>query len=81
MFGDLYHQRWRIEASYKQLKHRAKIESVSGLTQHAVLIDLYAKVLADNLNALVCMGAIFDSDLAPSCRRRLNIEPSSHFLV
>jgi len=50
--------------SYKRLKHRVKIESVSGLTQHAVLIDLYAKVLADNLNALVCMGASEDTDLA-----------------
>jgi hypothetical protein len=69
VFGDLYHQRWRIEESYKRLKHRAKIESVSGLTQHAVLIDLYSKVLGDNLNALVCMGAIDDADLAPSNRR------------
>ena len=68
VFGDLYHQRWRIEESYKRLKHRAKIESVSGLTQHAVLIDLYAKVLADNLNALVCMAASDDVDMAPSSR-------------
>ena len=52
---------WRIEESYKRLK----LESVSGLTQHAVLIDLYAKVLADNLNALVCMGASDDAQLAP----------------
>lgn len=68
VFGDLYHQRWRIEESYKRLKHRLKIESVSGLTQHAVLIDLFAKVLADNLNALVCMGAIEDADLATNNR-------------
>ena len=68
VFGDLYHQRWRIEESYKRLKHRAKIESVSELTQHAVLIDLYAKVLADNLNALVCMAASDDVDMAPSSR-------------
>ena len=50
------------------LKHRAKIESVSSLTQHAVLIDLFAKVLADNLNALICMGASDDADLAPNMR-------------
>ena len=56
VFGDLYDQRWRIEESYKRLKHRVKLESVSGLTHCAVLIDVYAKVLADNLNALVCMG-------------------------
>jgi hypothetical protein len=63
VFGDLYHQRWRIEESYKRLKHRVKLESVSGLTQHAVLIDVYAKVLTDNLNALVCMGAGEDAVL------------------
>lgn len=72
VFGDLYHQRWRIEESYKRTKHRAKLESVSGLTQQAVLIDVYAKVLADNLNALVSMGASEDADLAAnnrSCNR------------
>jgi len=30
-----------------------KLESVSGLSQHAVHIDVQAKVLADNLNSLV----------------------------
>jgi hypothetical protein len=68
VFGELYHQRWRIEESYKRLKHRVRLESVSGLTQHAVLIDVYAKVLGDNLNALVCMGASEDADLAASNR-------------
>jgi hypothetical protein len=69
---DLYHKRRRIEESYKRLKHHAKLESVSGQTQHAVLIDVYAKVLADNLNALVCMGASDDAELAAnnrSCNR------------
>ncbi len=51
-----------------RFKHRAKIESVSGLTQHAVLIDLYAKVLAYNLNTPVCLSAIEDADLAPNNR-------------
>jgi hypothetical protein len=46
---------------FKRLKHQVKLESVSGLTQHAVLVDVHAKVLADNLASLVCMGA---SDLA-----------------
>ncbi len=64
VFGDLYHQRWRIEESYKRLKHRLKIESASGLTQHAILIDVFSKVLADNLNALVCMGERRSSPLA-----------------
>jgi hypothetical protein len=64
VFVDLYHQRWRIEESYKRLKHRAKLESVSGLTQHALLVDVYAKVLADNLGSLVCQAASEHADLA-----------------
>jgi hypothetical protein len=66
VFGEFYHQRWRIEESYKRLKHRLRLESAPGLTQHAVLIDVYAKVLGDNLNALVCMGASEDADLTAS---------------
>ena len=57
LFGDLYHQRWRIEEAFKRLKHRAKLECVSGLTQHALLVDVHAKVLADNLASLLCLGA------------------------
>ena len=56
VFGDLYHQRWRIEEAFKRLKHRLKLECVSGLTQQALLVDVAAKVLADNLAALVCMA-------------------------
>jgi len=48
--------------------HRLKLESVSGQMQHAVLIDVYAMVLTDNLNTLVCMGARDDADLAASDR-------------
>ncbi|MBK9443337.1 MAG: transposase [Comamonadaceae bacterium] len=29
-FGELYHERWRIEEAFKRLKHRCKLESVSG---------------------------------------------------
>ena len=32
-----------------RLKHRSHLECVSGLTQQALLVDVYAKVLADNL--------------------------------
>jgi hypothetical protein len=56
-FSELYHERWRIEEAFKRLKHQCKLESVSGLTQHAVMVDVHAKVLADNLTSLVCMGA------------------------
>ena len=57
VFGQLYHERWRIEEAFKRLNHRCKLESVSGLTQHALMVDVHAKVLADNLASLVCIGA------------------------
>ena len=53
VFGQLYHQRWRIEEAFKRLKHRLKIESDSGLDQQACVVDFAAKVLADNLGALI----------------------------
>lgn len=51
--ADLYHGRWRIEEALKRLKHRLGLESVSGLSQHALLVDVTTKVLADNLAALL----------------------------
>ena len=51
--GDLYHGRWRIEEAFKRLKHRLGLESVSGLSQHALLVDVAAKVLADNMASLL----------------------------
>ena len=71
VFGELYHQRWRIEEAFKRLKHRAKLESVSGLSQHALLIDVFAKVLADNLGSLVCQAASEGAEL-PSRQRTCN---------
>lgn len=56
-FGDLYHQRWRIEEAFKRLKHRLCLEHVSGLSQLAVLQDFAAKVLCDNLQALISQTA------------------------
>ena len=51
-FGDLYHQRWRIEEAFKRLKHRLSIEHVSGLSQQAVVQDVGARIITDNLQAL-----------------------------
>jgi hypothetical protein len=56
-FAALYHQRWRIEEAFKRLKHRLHIEAVSGLSQHALIVEVAAKVLADNLAALMCAAA------------------------
>lgn len=63
VFGDLYYQRWRIEEAFKRLKHRLKLDVSRGLTQQALLVDVAAKVLADNLAALVCMAAQTDHQL------------------
>lgn len=63
VFVDLYHQRWRIEEAFKRLKHRARLECVFSLTQHALLVDMAAKVLADNLSSLVCQVASEEADL------------------
>jgi len=68
-FADLYHQRWRIEEAFKRLKHRLHLEAVSGLSQQALIIDVAAKVLADNLTALVCEVAAGMADLKARTRR------------
>ncbi len=70
-FAQLYHLRWRIEEAFKRLKLRMKLECVSGLSQHALLIDVAAKVLADNLASLMCIAAAQAVDL-PSSSRRCN---------
>ena len=68
-FGDLYHQRWRIEEAFKRLKHRLHLEAVSGLSQQALIIDVAAKVLADNLASLMCAAAADDAGLAARSRK------------
>jgi hypothetical protein len=70
-FGELYHQRWRIEEAFKRLKHRMRLECVCGLSQHALLVDVAAKVLADNLASLMCAAAAQQAQL-PAASRRCN---------
>src|SRR3954454_24158994 len=68
-FGDLYHQRWRIEEAFKRLKLRLHLEAVSGLTQHALIVDVAAKILADNIATLMCTTAAGQHDLASRSRK------------
>jgi len=70
-FGDLYHQRWRIEEAFKRLKHRLHLEAVSGLSQQALIVDVAAKVLADNIAALMCLAAQASAEMPTSrgCQR------------
>lgn len=58
LFAELYHLRWRIEEAFKRYKHRLLLECVSGLSQQALIIDVAAKILADNLAALLCSHAL-----------------------
>lgn len=52
-FGALYHQRWRVEEAFKRIKHRLRLEATTGLTYLALQQDFAAKILADNLSALL----------------------------
>lgn len=67
-FSDLYYYRWRIEEAFKRLKHRLQLEQVTGLSQQAVVHDVHAKILADNLQALAVTAAHNDAQLAPELR-------------
>jgi hypothetical protein len=67
-FGALYHQRWRIEEAFKRLKHRLNIEHVSGLSQQAVVQDVGARIITDNLQALTALTAHDSADLAAADR-------------
>lgn len=69
-FGDLYHQRWSIEEVFKRLKHRLNLEHVTGLSQQAVVQDVAAKVLCENLQALTVSTAHKSADLP--VERRIN---------
>ncbi|WP_051068197.1 IS4 family transposase [Janthinobacterium sp. CG3] len=62
-FGDLYHKRWRIEEAFKRLKHRLNLEHVSGLSQQAVVQDVAAKIMCDNLQTLAALTAHDSADL------------------
>jgi hypothetical protein len=62
-FGDLYHQRWRIEEAFKRLKERLNIEHVTGLSQQAVVQDVSAKIVTDNLQAITALTAHVHAEL------------------
>lgn len=41
-FGDLYHQRWRVEDAFKRIKHRLRLEAATGLNHLAFQQDFAA---------------------------------------
>lgn len=70
--AQLYHGRWRIEEAFKRLKHRLGLESVSGLSQHALLVDVAIKVLADNLAALLNRAVPMAAGVPEAAKRQVN---------
>lgn len=68
VFGDLYHERWRIEEAFKRLNHRLNLEHVTGRSQLAVLQDFAAKVVYDNLQALTVAASHVQAGLPPTHR-------------
>jgi hypothetical protein len=52
-FGALHHRRWRVEEAFKRIKHRLRLEAVSGMNHLALKQDFAAKVMADNLHILL----------------------------
>lgn len=69
-FSDLYHARWRIEEAFKRIKHRLKLEQVSGLSWLAIQQDFGAKIVCDNLNALAVYAAELDAGQDPISKNR-----------
>ena len=57
-----------------------KLESVSGLSQQALLIDVAAKVLVDNLASLLCNAASIQADL-PARLRKCNRSYAATFVA
>lgn len=53
IFKELYHMRWFVEESYKQMKSRLEIENFSGKSPLSIRQDFYAKVLTANLTAII----------------------------
>ena len=53
--GDLYHQRWEVEESYKVKKCRMKLETLSGSTPEMIRQDFHAKVFAECLTAALML--------------------------
>ena len=78
-FAQLYHARWRLEEAFKRLKHRQHLEAVSGLTQQALVVDVAAKILADNLISLLCTTAQ-NQHLAGRPQQRCNRAYASAFM-
>lgn len=57
LFGELYFQRWGIEESYKELKHRLELENFSGKSVLSIYQDIYANIFALNFTNILASDA------------------------
>ncbi len=71
IFKELYHLRWGVEENYKRLKQWVEIENFSGKSALSVKQDFYAKVLTNNLTAMVANVAQKHIDKTTSDRKHI----------
>jgi hypothetical protein len=67
--GNHCHRRWRIEEAFKRPKERLKLETVSGLSQQAVIIGVATKILADDITSLTCAAGAEHANLGARSRK------------
>ena len=53
IFRGLYHQRWGVEESFKQMKCRMQVENFTGKTVRSIEQDFYGRILSMNLTAVL----------------------------
>ncbi len=80
LFKRLYHLRWGVEENYKRLKQWVEIENFSGKSALSVKQDFYAKLLTNNLAAMVANAAQKQVDKATSDRKHTYQINFSHTL-
>ena len=70
--ADIDHGLSRIKEALKRLTHRLGLENVNGLSQHALLVHVATKVLADHLAALLNRAVPMASGACDGARRQVN---------
>jgi hypothetical protein len=55
--GEPYYRRWRVEEDFKRFKSTGFTSRRFWLSQHALIIDVAAKVFANNIASLLCATA------------------------
>jgi hypothetical protein len=65
-FGDVYHERWRIEESFERLKHCSNLQHLVGLSYQAAIRDFAAEIVCDKLQSLNTETALREAGLPPT---------------